>query len=218
MKRVGHCPCSKTRFVCHHIPCKNVGIPKEDILICSRCRMYTYCSKECQVNDWKSLHKSQCKAIATMTFIDYMNVITTTCFVAELKDCHAHPEHPLNHKINDYVINVIWCTKLKQNRACGKCKKDITKAYCWKQKDNIYEIRLCCMKMLWYSTTIDSEPKHVFVGKINNKKRVHLINISSILLKDDEENIIVTIEDGTKGVIKHKTRGFTYDEEKDSWC
>ncbi len=37
--------------------CKKVT---SKLLVCSRCYLCRYCGKECQVNHWKTLHKSQC--------------------------------------------------------------------------------------------------------------------------------------------------------------
>lgn len=39
---------------CHHT--------KLDLMQCSQCRSYYYCSKECQVSHWKT-HKKECKQV-----------------------------------------------------------------------------------------------------------------------------------------------------------
>ena len=42
--------------------CANCGDQdKSKLKICSRCKAFSYCSKECQVNHWKAGHKRDCK-------------------------------------------------------------------------------------------------------------------------------------------------------------
>ncbi|EJD51398.1 hypothetical protein AURDEDRAFT_57017 [Auricularia subglabra TFB-10046 SS5] len=36
-------------------------VPQEQAKRCARCRLVTYCSKECQVTSWKSSHKRNCR-------------------------------------------------------------------------------------------------------------------------------------------------------------
>lgn len=43
---------------CHY--CKKVSTPEQPCKKCSRCKNVVYCSKECQVSDWKESHKQQC--------------------------------------------------------------------------------------------------------------------------------------------------------------
>ena len=40
---------------------------------CSKCRAECYCSKECQVEAWRSGHKQDCKRAAILKFEDYIN-------------------------------------------------------------------------------------------------------------------------------------------------
>lgn len=40
--------------------CECCKASKENLLVCSRCYLVHYCSKECQVKHWKSGHKAQC--------------------------------------------------------------------------------------------------------------------------------------------------------------
>ncbi|KIP12171.1 hypothetical protein PHLGIDRAFT_21229 [Phlebiopsis gigantea 11061_1 CR5-6] len=45
------------KYRCFHC---NEEIPQGDVKRCSRCRITTYCSKECQRAAWKSRHKEHC--------------------------------------------------------------------------------------------------------------------------------------------------------------
>ncbi|EJK62635.1 hypothetical protein THAOC_16742 [Thalassiosira oceanica] len=40
---------------------------------CSKCRAQWYCSKECQVESWRTGHKKDCKRAALLKFEDYLN-------------------------------------------------------------------------------------------------------------------------------------------------
>lgn len=40
--------------------CGSCGLPKPDMKKCSRCKKVVYCSKECQLKDWKAGHKHVC--------------------------------------------------------------------------------------------------------------------------------------------------------------
>ena len=48
--------------------CKKTGI---NFLYCSNCKFVRYCSKECQLNDWKLIHKKCCKNLAEKRINDY---------------------------------------------------------------------------------------------------------------------------------------------------
>lgn len=39
--------------------CRNCDAKSNNLLLCSRCQLIYYCSKECQLEDWKS-HKKDC--------------------------------------------------------------------------------------------------------------------------------------------------------------
>ena len=42
--------------------CASCGSPyTEEFKVCSRCKVFNYCSKECQVKHWKAGHKTDCK-------------------------------------------------------------------------------------------------------------------------------------------------------------
>jgi len=43
---------------CSHCGKSNVGLQ-----VCARCKMVQYCSKDCQVKDWKDGHKTMCKPV-----------------------------------------------------------------------------------------------------------------------------------------------------------
>ena len=52
----------KDKYIC--IACgSREGENQKTLLVCARCKKVHYCSKECQVRDWKS-HKSFCKTIS----------------------------------------------------------------------------------------------------------------------------------------------------------
>jgi hypothetical protein len=42
--------------------CRNED-PKMELKKCSQCKTAEYCSKECQVADWRAGHKKECKAL-----------------------------------------------------------------------------------------------------------------------------------------------------------
>ena len=42
--------------ICHNKKCSEVGVMR-----CSRCKQVWYCSKNCQLSDWKNGHKKKCK-------------------------------------------------------------------------------------------------------------------------------------------------------------
>ena len=44
--------------VCWYARCR-AGLKKP--LVCSQCKAAAYCSKDCQVKDWKAWHKQACK-------------------------------------------------------------------------------------------------------------------------------------------------------------
>jgi hypothetical protein len=41
-------------------PCNNQDCPNEGTFCCVRCKACYYCSKDCQVSDWKARHKKVC--------------------------------------------------------------------------------------------------------------------------------------------------------------
>ena len=47
----------KTGRCCHCF----VELPREKIKKCKACKLVEYCSRECQVKDWKNGHKKACK-------------------------------------------------------------------------------------------------------------------------------------------------------------
>jgi len=51
---------NKLRFNCGSPHCKIMESPGVYFKRCSKCKMVKYCSRECQVNDWKE-HKTHCK-------------------------------------------------------------------------------------------------------------------------------------------------------------
>jgi hypothetical protein len=52
-----------TEARCHAGCCWS--IPKEGLKLCSRCKIVSYCSKECQMKDWPN-HKKNCKVLAEL--------------------------------------------------------------------------------------------------------------------------------------------------------
>ena len=66
--------CAQTRFICHNIKCGKELI-KETMKICGQCYHDTYCSKECQVDAWKTIHKSTCINYDSMTPIDFIKSV-----------------------------------------------------------------------------------------------------------------------------------------------
>jgi hypothetical protein len=40
-------------------------VPKEALKLCSRCKIVSYCSRECQLKDWPD-HKKHCKVLAEL--------------------------------------------------------------------------------------------------------------------------------------------------------
>ena len=52
----------RLKEVVAHTPdkCGSCGLPKPDMKKCSRCKTVVYCSKECQIKDWKAGHKHAC--------------------------------------------------------------------------------------------------------------------------------------------------------------
>ena len=70
--------------------CGNICCKKDGIMICSRCKIIKYCSKECQVADWKR-HKTECfkipkikKASIQTISNDATNTIITFLDISEL--------------------------------------------------------------------------------------------------------------------------------------
>jgi hypothetical protein len=47
--------------------------PKAALQKCSKCKRATYCSKECQVGDWKMGHKGNCNELATFVKVKESN-------------------------------------------------------------------------------------------------------------------------------------------------
>ncbi|RDB20860.1 hypothetical protein Hypma_011970 [Hypsizygus marmoreus] len=50
---------------CANDLCTMPATPEVKLMKCSRCSSLSYCSKECQVVDWKNGHKANCKVMAT---------------------------------------------------------------------------------------------------------------------------------------------------------
>ena len=50
---------AKTGSVCGYGSC---GAELKKPLVCARCKVVAYCSKECQIKDWKAGHKQACKS------------------------------------------------------------------------------------------------------------------------------------------------------------
>jgi len=46
---------------CSYAKCENMETQPQQFKQCTACRLVSYCSKKCQVKDWKFIHKSQCK-------------------------------------------------------------------------------------------------------------------------------------------------------------
>jgi hypothetical protein len=79
---------------CGNICCYNIGI-----MICSRCKIIKYCSKQCQREDWKR-HKTECFKIskikkasiqtmsndATNTIISFLDISEVLNFIITNKD------------------------------------------------------------------------------------------------------------------------------------
>lgn len=52
----------KNRLSIWKLMCANCGSrEKTNLMICSRCKAFSYCSKQCQVKHWKNGHKKDCK-------------------------------------------------------------------------------------------------------------------------------------------------------------
>ena len=45
---------------CHGAGCTRIEINAGDFSLCGRCRVAVYCSRECQINHWRSGHKERC--------------------------------------------------------------------------------------------------------------------------------------------------------------
>jgi len=45
-------------------PSSSGGTPQKKLLRCSQCKLFYYCCKECQRNDWNNHHKQECQALA----------------------------------------------------------------------------------------------------------------------------------------------------------
>jgi hypothetical protein len=52
-----------TRVMCHAYGC--FAMSKEVLKLCSRCKIVSYCPKECQLKDWPN-HKKHCKVLAEL--------------------------------------------------------------------------------------------------------------------------------------------------------
>jgi MYND finger len=66
------------------VVCPSCG-KQEATLLCTRCRMQRYCSRECQKADWKKSHKQQCTSNSTTT------TTTTTLSPKGGGDSSNHP-------------------------------------------------------------------------------------------------------------------------------
>ena len=76
---------------CNH--CKRITKPAL-LKRCSRCKLATYCTKECQVADWVPHHKLVCKNVGMWTKVykkdDKGNVITSHTSSSTIFDFGAH--------------------------------------------------------------------------------------------------------------------------------
>ncbi|EJK61229.1 hypothetical protein THAOC_18323 [Thalassiosira oceanica] len=53
--------------------CKKEAQGDEKFKQCSKCKAQWYCSKECQVEAWKAVHKKDCKSAGILNFEDYLD-------------------------------------------------------------------------------------------------------------------------------------------------
>jgi len=51
---------SRHQRFCFHTECKSIDTDKKP-MTCGQCRDVAYCSRECQVADWKAIHKHECR-------------------------------------------------------------------------------------------------------------------------------------------------------------
>jgi hypothetical protein len=51
----------RTKTICTWHKCKKIESKPGEFKSCARCRLKYYCSRKCQVKDWKNGHKEKCK-------------------------------------------------------------------------------------------------------------------------------------------------------------
>ena len=61
----------ESEFTCHN--CLNIK-PIEKRLRCSKCKLRTYCSRECQKEDWKKEHKNRCIPVSDATMCNLKTI------------------------------------------------------------------------------------------------------------------------------------------------
>ena len=233
------CPCCRggakqTRYICHNIKCGK-ELCKDDILVCGKCKQHTYCSRDCQLKDWKQIHKSICVDVNTLNLISYIELQNRHGCHLSIMGLHAHPDHPYKIKAH-FILKDIWCKVYKKTLPiCKKCdnKFDNT-AIGIDPKYNIYHAWANCSncksepikKMVLIP--ISNNPKHVLLGvkgslfkKKENiaSKHIYPIIIDSKCLEEDDIIKGIGFKNGKFSVatIIHKKTGKTYNEELDKW-
>ena len=90
------------KVVCDRQGCQEVGTKQ-----CSRCCLVNYCSKECQLEDWKECHRGECKKITKAPPLDKNEVRAVTARFASRSKTPALLEHDRllkNHPNADYIF------------------------------------------------------------------------------------------------------------------
>lgn len=57
---LGKDPLSELAVPTPEVRCVNCGVDIEKVLRCSKCKLPTYCNRECQKQHWKLTHKREC--------------------------------------------------------------------------------------------------------------------------------------------------------------
>ncbi|CAF0780780.1 unnamed protein product [Brachionus calyciflorus] len=85
--------------------CFSCGVEKESLLRCAKCKLAVYCSKECQVKSWQSVHKNLCSQMDVLLrlaslprnrkFKKYLSFCPGQDFLSEYVYSERHVQKPL---------------------------------------------------------------------------------------------------------------------------
>jgi hypothetical protein len=88
---------------CHH--CEKLETEMDNVLLmkCQRCKQSYYCSKDCQVADWKN-HKKMCKAMSNGKLARSALKTTRTTILAFMESNNVDIEREVCKKARDYNV------------------------------------------------------------------------------------------------------------------